>query len=139
MRNHYLGPPVERLESGYPFSVVYFRRGTLPQKKRERRALLGDLAMMVLKDPCYQVDDHPCQHQVGSFDHGSLSSAQICEAWTKSLMFPRAEMGKSRPFLCMSSTASKFVSSCGKPELATLICLRRHLSQSVGQSPCPRS
>ena len=28
-----LGPPVERLEQGYPFSVVYFSRGTLPQKR----------------------------------------------------------------------------------------------------------
>ena len=27
-----LGPPVEGLEEGYPFSVVYFSRGTLPQK-----------------------------------------------------------------------------------------------------------
>ena len=38
-----LGPPVERLEQGYPFCVVYFSRGTLPQKKG-KRALLGDLA-----------------------------------------------------------------------------------------------
>ena len=29
-----LGPPIERLEGGYPlFSVVYFSRGTLPQKR----------------------------------------------------------------------------------------------------------
>ena len=28
---------------GVPFSVVYFSRGTLPPKKRGKRALLGDL------------------------------------------------------------------------------------------------
>ena len=31
-----LGPPVERLEYGYPFSVVYFSRGTRPTKKGVR-------------------------------------------------------------------------------------------------------
>ena len=34
--------PVERLEEGYPFLVVYFSRGTLPQKQGKRE-LLGDL------------------------------------------------------------------------------------------------
>ena len=38
-----LGPPVERLESGYQlFSVVYVSRGTPPPKKKDQRALLGD-------------------------------------------------------------------------------------------------
>ena len=42
----FLGPPVERLELGHPlFSVVYFSRGTLPQKKG-KRGLLGDLLWM---------------------------------------------------------------------------------------------
>ena len=53
----FLGPPVEKLESGYPLlfprfflfppfflsSVVYFSRGTLPQKRNGTRHL-GDLA-----------------------------------------------------------------------------------------------
>ena len=40
-----LGPPVERIEQGYPFfHVVYFSRGTLPPQKVGKRALLGDLA-----------------------------------------------------------------------------------------------
>ena len=43
IRKPHLGPAVERLEYGYQlFSVVYFSRGTLPQKGK--RALLGDLA-----------------------------------------------------------------------------------------------
>ena len=37
-----LGPPVDRLEYGYSFSVVYFGRGTLP-KKRQKWAPLGVL------------------------------------------------------------------------------------------------
>ena len=37
----WLGPPVERLEWGYPFSVVDFSRGTLAQKRGENGALLG--------------------------------------------------------------------------------------------------
>ena len=40
-----LGPPLERLEKGYHFfSVVYFSRGTLPQKRVKGQLLLGDLA-----------------------------------------------------------------------------------------------
>ena len=38
-----LGPPVERLEQGYQLVSVYFSRGTLPQKRVYKRALLGDL------------------------------------------------------------------------------------------------
>ena len=38
----HLGPPVERLKSGYPsFPVVYFSRGTLPPKKGKRALLQG--------------------------------------------------------------------------------------------------
>ena len=37
-----LGPPVERLEEGQSFSVVYFSRE--PSPKKGKRALLGDLA-----------------------------------------------------------------------------------------------
>ena len=41
---HVLGPPLESLEYGYPFSVVYFNRGTLPTKKGVRKGTqLGDL------------------------------------------------------------------------------------------------
>ena len=29
---HRLGPPVKRLESGYPFCFVYFSRGPSPKK-----------------------------------------------------------------------------------------------------------
>ena len=43
-----LGPPVERLESGYPFSCSLFSRGTLPTKQGERRALLGDLVLSLV-------------------------------------------------------------------------------------------
>ena len=40
--NPYLGPPVESLEYGYPlFSVVYFSRGTLPDKVGEKGHLAG--------------------------------------------------------------------------------------------------
>ena len=34
------GPPVERLEAGYPLSVVYSGRGTLPQE-RARKGTTG--------------------------------------------------------------------------------------------------
>ena len=46
-----LGPPVERLEYGYQlFDVVYFSRGTLPQKGK--RALLENLASVPKRRPC---------------------------------------------------------------------------------------
>ena len=32
IRTTHLGPPVERLKKGYPFLLVCFSRGTLPQK-----------------------------------------------------------------------------------------------------------
>ena len=39
-----LGPPAKRV---YSFAVVYFSRGTLPQKRNGKRALLGDLDVVV--------------------------------------------------------------------------------------------
>ena len=37
-----LGPPVERIESGYPlFSVVYFSRGPPPEKKKGSKGTIG--------------------------------------------------------------------------------------------------
>ena len=38
-----LGPPVERLEYGYSFSIVYFSRETLPENRHGKRPQLGDL------------------------------------------------------------------------------------------------
>ena len=47
-----LGPPVERLEEGYQvFSVVYFSRGTLAQKRNGKRALLKNLVWLAWKLP----------------------------------------------------------------------------------------
>ena len=42
-----LGPPVKRLEQGYPFlSVVYVSRGTLPTIKGVRKGCWGNLEMV---------------------------------------------------------------------------------------------
>ena len=47
-----LGPPVERSESGYLFSVVYFSRGTLPQNKVKRH-YWGTWSMKVDSRPVF--------------------------------------------------------------------------------------
>ena len=46
---HLLGPPVERLESGYLFFVAYFGRGTLPTKKGLKRAPFAGPSLSTLK------------------------------------------------------------------------------------------
>ena len=70
---HELGPPVERLEYGYPFSVVYFSRGTLPQKKRKKGT------------------EGPREHTIGESSH-SRSVFKQC--------LPPCR-GLSTPFLCL--------------------------------------